>query len=140
MMETFIDGFKHAMFRPINKAAISIMGVFTLIWGFWVANPFWDVFTTAPLFHVMAAIAPEWVWGVAAIIVGAVMIWGVIRMSYRSLKTGALSGFYFWVLSSVAFFMGDWQNTGGITLAMIALYCGYIAVNLSINREQFEED
>jgi len=138
-MESFLDGLKRALFRPINKAAISIMGAFTLLWGIWVANPLWAVFSTAPLFNAMSVLAPEWVWGTVAIIVGITMLWGVIRMSYRSLMSGALVGFYFWIAGSICFFLGDWQNTGGITLLMIALYCGYIALNLRVNKVEFEE-
>ena len=136
-MERFIEGVKHAMFRPINKAAVSIMGAFTMLWGFWVVNPFWNVFTTAPLFQFMASVAPEWAWGLAALVVGAVIIYGVVKMSYRSLISGAQTGFYFWLFASISFFIGDWQNTGGITLLMIALYCGYVALNLAINKEYF---
>lgn len=139
-MESFLDGLKSALFRPINKAAISIMGTFTVLWGFWVGNPFWTVFTQAPLFHVMAWLAPEWAWGLTALVVGITMLYGVIKMSYKSLRAGAMSGFYFWTFASINFFIGDWKNTGGITLAMIALYCGFIALNLSINREKIEED
>jgi len=138
-MESFFDGIKRALFRPINKAAISIMATFTLIWGFWVGNPMWTVFTTAPLFNAMSVLAPEWVWGTVALIVGLVMLFGVIRMSYRSLILGASTGFYFWICASIAFFLGDWQNTGGITLLMIALYCGYIALNLRMNKVEFVE-
>lgn len=138
-MESFLDGLKRALFRPINKAAISIMASFTLLWGCWVANPWWTVFTTAPLFNAMSLLAPEWVWGVTAIVVGIAMLAGVIRMSYRSLMMGASAGFYFWICASIAFFLGDWQNTGGITLLMIALYCGYIALNLRVNCEEFHD-
>jgi hypothetical protein len=139
-METFIEGIKSALFKPINKAAISIMGVFTVLWGLWVANPMWAVFTQAPIFHIMAFLAPEWAWGIAAILVGITMLWGVFKMQYRPLIFGARSGFYFWIFASITFFIGDWKNTGGITLLMIALYCGYIALNLSINREQYQEE
>jgi hypothetical protein len=139
-MESFIDGIKSALFKPINKAAISIMGVFTVLWGFWVGNPFWAVFEQAPIFMIMAFLAPEWAWGVAAIIVGLTMLYGVFKMAYRPLVHGARVGFYFWMFASINFFIGDWQNTGGITLLMIALYCGYIALNLSINREQYQEE
>lgn len=139
-MESFIDGLKSALFKPINKAAISIMGAFTVLWGLWVCNPFWTVFTQAPLFQVMAFVAPEWVWGIAAVIVGISMLYGVIQMAYSPLVAGARTGFYFWMFASICFFIGDWKNTGGITLLMIALYCGYIALNLSINREKYQEE
>lgn len=134
------DKIKQAMFRPINTAAISIMGAYTLLWGLWVGNPWWTVFDTAQLFNFMTVIMPEWAWGTVAIIAGIAMLYGVAKDSYGALKNGALSGFYFWLFASINFFLGDWQNTGGITLLMIAIYCGYIALNLHINRNSFKVD
>lgn len=138
-METFFEGVKQAMFRPINKAAISIMAVFTLLWGVWVGNPWWSVFNQADIFNAMQFLAPEYVWGLGALAVGVTMLHGVIKMSYNSLRLGAQTGFYFWLFASINFFIGDWKNTGGITLLMIAIYCGYIALNLAINKPEYEE-
>lgn len=138
-MEKFLDAVKEAMFRPINAAAISILGIFSTLWGIWVANPFWDVFTQAQIFESMRWIMPEWTWGLTAFAVGATMVYGVYKKSYLSLRNGALAGFYFWLFGSINFFVGDWRNTGGITLLMIAFYCGYVALNLRINREYFIE-
>lgn len=136
-MSMFKGKIKQAMFRPINTAAISILGSFSVLWGAWVANPFWEVFDRAQLFDFMVVIMPEWLWGTIAIVVGLFMIYGVIKHSYRSLISGALSGFYFWLFGAINFFVGDWQNTGGVTLLMIAFYCAYIALNLRINKESF---
>lgn len=69
--------------------------------------------------------------------VGVAMLYGVLRPAYSTLKNGALAGFYFWLFASFNFFAGDWQNTGGITLLMIAIYCGFIALNLFINKASF---
>ena len=128
------------MFKPINTAAISILGVFSLLWGFWVAVPWWDVFNQAEIFEFMTVLMPEWLWGVIAMAVGITMLWGVARNSWKSLITGALTGFYFWLFAAINFFIGDWQNTGGITLLMVAVYCGYIALNLRINKEKISND
>jgi hypothetical protein len=136
----FIEKIQEAMFKPINTAAISILGVFSLLWGFWVANPWWTVFDQAEIFEFMTILMPEWLWGAIAIAVGAVMMIGVLYNSYRSLLIGALTGFYFWLFGCINFFLGDWQNTGGITLLMIAIYCGYIALNLRINKKKFLND
>jgi hypothetical protein len=135
-----LERFKRDMFRPINTAAISIMGFFTILWGFWVGNPFWSVFDQADLYSFMTVFMPEWAWGLLAVTVGVTMVYGVLQNSLRKLRGGALVGFYFWLFASLNFFLGDWQNTGGITLLMIALYCGYIALNLHINRKSFEVD
>lgn len=134
-----IQAVKESMFRPLNTAAISILGVFSVLWGIWVGNPFWSVFRQAEIFEVMAAVLPEWAWGSIAFVVGSIMIYGVKEQKYHALKNGALAGFYFWLFASISFFAGDWKNTGGLTLAMIALYCGYVALNLSTNKEYFLE-
>lgn len=123
--------------QPINTAAIVIMGAFTVLWGAWVANPFWRAFNSADMFSVMAQYAPEWAWGCAAMAVGITMIHGVWRRSYSSLALGSFVGFLFWIIVSLFFFLGDWQNTGGITYGMIAVYCGFIRTNLYVNRSNF---
>jgi hypothetical protein len=134
-----LEKIQEAMFRPINTAAISILGAFSLLWGIWVSNPWWTVFDNAHIFDFMTVLMPEWVWGALAILVGCTMLFGVVRNSYQSLRWGALTGFYFWLFGAITFFLGDWQNTGGITLLMVALYCGYIALNLQINKDSFKE-
>lgn len=130
--------FVRDVLQPINTAAISIMGVYTVLWGIWVASPFWDAFERAEAFSIMAHVAPEHVWGVVALIVGCIMIRGVMKRSYRALTIGALAGFFQWITVCGFFFFGDWQNTGGITYLMIAAYCGFIWLNLRVNKAHFD--
>lgn len=139
MLSDMSGGIKESMFRPINKAASAILGLFSILWGFWVGNPWWEVFTQAEIFHVMEWVMPEWLWGVTAFLVGVSMLFGLIRSHFNFLVGGCYLGFYFWTFASTCFFLGDWKNTGGITLAMIALYSGYVALNLSINRDYYLE-
>ena len=124
--------------QPINTAAVMILGVFTVLWGAWVASPFWEVFTRAAAFEYFQ-IMPEWAWGGIAISAGSAMIYGVLRSSYRSLTMGAMVGFLHWLVITVFFFAGDWQNTGGVTYMMIAVYCAFIRLNLGANRKTFEK-
>lgn len=121
------------MLQPINTAAIIILGVFTTVWGVWVGNPFWSLFHHAQLYSVMLFL-PEWIWGGIAFVCGLGMIWGVLHNSYRSLKTSSIVGFYHWLMITILFFAGDWQSTGGITAATIAVYCGFIYLNLRVNK------
>lgn len=123
--------------RPINTAAIMILGVFTVLWGFWVINPWWDVFSRAAVYQYMEFM-PELYWGGVAILAGSAMIYGVAKSSYRSLTTGALTGFLHWIVIAVFFFAGDWQNTGGVTYLMVAVYCAFIYLNLRVNRASFD--
>ena len=114
------------------------MGAYTVLWGLWVAAPWWNAFGSAKAFHIMSQIAPEWVWGSVAIIVGLIMIRGVLQSRWGSLTIGALCGFFQWITVSGFFFWGDWQNTGGVTYLMIAVYCAFIWLNLRVNKRYFD--
>lgn len=72
-------------------------------------------------------------------IVGLLMIYGVLRNSFRSLLTGAKVGFYHWFAICLLFFSGDWQNTGGPTATMIAVYCGFVWLNIKVNKGAHSE-
>src|SRR6478735_7519227 len=138
--EQVLDGIKASMFRPINKSASIILGITSIFWGFWVANPFWWVFDSAEVYHVLNALAPEWVWGAVPAIIGALMVFGVARNHFTVLLGAVRMGFYFWTFTAACFFVGDWQNTAGVIYTMVALYCGYVALNLSINRDYYLEE
>jgi hypothetical protein len=118
---------------PINTSAAMLMAVYTILWGFWLINPFWTVFDQAPLYSWLSSVAPEWFWGGFAIIVGVTMAHGIIRHTYDSLIRGAFIGFIHWGIIMTGYFIGDWQNTGGLTTAMIMVYCGFIYLNLKVN-------
>jgi len=128
------DGVARAMLQPINTAAIIILGVFTIVWGIWVGNPLWSLFDHAALYHVMDFL-PEYFWGGIAFACGVGMTFGVLHNSYNSLRISSIIGFYHWTMITLLFFAGDWQSTGGITAATIAVYCGFIYLNLRVNRK-----
>ncbi len=136
------EGLAAALIRPINKVAAMTLSIYTLVWGVWLASPFWNVFTTAPIYAELRDIAPELAWGLLAIGVGLVMIYGVLRHSKKSLTSGAFAGFIHWLLIAFYYFVGDWRNTGGITSAAMALYCASIYLNLKVIEDDlpFAED
>lgn len=123
-----------ALLKPINTSAVIILGLYTFVWGAWIANPFWSVFSRAPLYDAMAVFAPEWVWGLFAIIVGIVMIYGVLKPSYRTLSNGALVSTWHWTTICVFYFVADWMSTGGVTCLMLGVYSAFIYLNIRVNR------
>lgn len=127
-----------AMLKPVNPAAIILLGVFTIVWGFWVGNPFWTIFTHAPLYSFMSSVAPEWVWGLFAAGTGLVISHGAINRQVGRLILGAKVGGFFWLIVSIMFFLGDWMNTGGITTLVLSIYSIFIYLNLKVNREHVD--
>jgi hypothetical protein len=113
------------------------MGVYTFLWGLYLINPFWTVFDQAPIYSWLSSVAPETFWGGLAMVVGTFMIVGVMKHTYQALTLGAFVGWVHWGAISTGYFLGDWQNTGGLTSAMIAFYCAFVYLNLRINKDLF---
>jgi hypothetical protein len=125
--------------EPINTAAISIMGAYTFVWGLWLALP-WKTFDGSPLYDMISVLAPELAWGIFAMVIGAVIIWGVISQTYKALLRGALVGFYYWFVVSGFYLIGSWQADGWITAFMVSVYCAFIAINLRVNKAHLHDN
>lgn len=125
------------LLQPINPSLIVVLGVYTIVWGLWIVSPFWDVFTTAPLYATMASISTEYFWGAVAIASGLIICRGVFKPSYRNTQLGAFIGFFHWTMIGVLYFVGDWSNTGGITALAFAVYSGLVWLNVKLNKEHY---
>lgn len=125
--------------KPINTAAISIMGMYTFVWGLWLALP-WTTFDGSPLYEMVSVLAPEIAWGILAMTIGAVIIWGVISQTYKALLRGALAGFYYWFIVSGFYLIGSWQADGWINAFMVSIYCAFIAINLRVNKSHLHDN
>ncbi len=123
--------------RPINPASQIFFAIYTIIWGGFVLSPLWDVFSQAPIYRQMSNIAPEAFWGSVALICGSMMLWGVLKNSIKSLTVGAFIGFTHWLVISMAFVYSDWQNPGWLGSSMVCLLCGYIYLNMRLNKNKF---
>lgn len=134
---TRVEKIAHSLTKPINPSVIIILGVYTMLWGIWIINPFWSVFGTAPLYHSMAAIAGEWFWGGIAIIAGIVISRGALKPSYTNLHLGAFVACLHWLAIAILYFAGDWHNTGGLTALTFAVYAAVIWVNIKINKHLY---
>jgi hypothetical protein len=124
----------HALLLPINPAAVVILGMYTVLWGLWVASPFWDVFARAPLYSALASTTvPEFAWGILAIVCGLITIYGSYKRRYGPLTRGAGVSWAHWSMIAIFYFMGDPLNTGGITALTFAFYSAYIYLNIRVN-------
>ena len=138
---TLTEGSKklaEALLLPINPAAVVLLGIYTTLWGFWVANPWWTVFTQAELFSQLAQtsiwfIPPEVLWGSIAILCGCITIYGALKRSYGALVRGASVAGWHWFMISVFYFIGDPLNTGGISALIFAVYAAFVYLNIRVN-------
>lgn len=133
MLRMVEEKFAKALLLPINTSAVVILGIYAFVWGLWVANPWWDVFPTRHLYDAMNSVMPEYLWGIASIIAGLFTIYGAVTRKYNALLLGASISTIFWLIISIFYFIGDYQQTGGITAAAFSLYASYVYTNIKVN-------
>jgi hypothetical protein len=133
------DEIARGMRKPINTAAISIMGAYTFIWGLWLALP-WDTFGRSSVYEMLNNLAPELAWGIAAMLIGLYILRGVWKGAYKALHKGALAGFYYWFIVAGFYLIGSWQSTAWINAIMVAVYCAFVAINLRVNRNKLDSE
>jgi len=126
--------FAHALLKPINASTTILLAVFTMLWGAWLLGT-WSVFGAAHTFDGMREIAPEWAWGITAVVVGVAVLYGALRPSYGSLMRGTAASGAFWLCIGLTLFLSDWRNTGGLTYTFIATYSWFAYLNIKVNHD-----
>lgn len=121
------------LLKPINPFTPFLLGVYTLLWGLWLISPFWLTFGSARLFHFMGGFAPEWAWGIWSVVAGISVCVHTAKQNFCGMSRSL--GFLFWHWFTVAWLLwiGDWQNTAGLTYSTIAAYSAYLFLNVRIN-------
>ena len=137
---TRVERVAASLLKPINPSVIIILGIYTIMWGVWVANPIWTVFTQAPVYSAMAELAGEVTWGSIAVVAGLFIVRGATKPSYDNLVAGSIVGFFYWLVVGALFVVGDWQSTGGINALVFAAYSGIVWLNIKRNRDYFENE
>lgn len=135
-----LDRIAAGLIRPINPFSTIIGGVFTCAWGLWLIMPFTQVFDSARLFDGMSALGAESAWGSVALLAGMSIIIAVNQGYYRLLQSTLGSCAIYWFIVTALMFLGDWNNTGGITYLFTAIWFGYFYLNIKINYVKHGED
>lgn len=126
-----------SLLKPINPSVIIVLGIYTIVWGLWIFNPFWDVFTVSPLYSTMAGIGSEYIWGMIAIVSGIIICRGAVVPEFNNIQLGSLIGFFHWLVISTLYFIADWHSTAGLSAAAFAIYSGLVWVNTKVNHKTF---
>lgn len=117
-------------YRPVAPAVIQALALYTLIWGVWVINPFWEVFSQAGLYSGLSGVAPEAAWGGFAIVCGIAGMFSLRRHWPKVTSAASMAISLHWAIVSLFYFMGDWQNTGGITALFLSILSAAVYLNV----------
>lgn len=145
MIKNILERVAKSLLAPINPSLILVLGFYTVLWGAWLVNPFWTVFTHAAVYSAMAHFAwfihvpGEAFWGAIAMVTGALTLRGAFKPSYTNLHVGSFAAALHWLLIGILYFIGDWHNTGGITALCFFVYAAVVYVNVKVNKHLYEK-
>ena len=121
------------LIKPINPYASVLLGIMTFMWGLWVVNPFWEVFTRAAVYSKAIEFAPEWAWGTWSTTCGLTIILALVKHSPVWVVRASGFAIWHWFTVSGMLWWGDWQNTAGLAYLFVGLYAVYVFLNIKVN-------
>jgi hypothetical protein len=105
-----------------------VSAAFAVVWGGWLSLPVIDF--GRPAYLVMAAIAPQWVWGSLFVITGGLLWWALAtdRRWWRKLALTML--FVLWLAVGVCLGLSNLSSTAFTTYFYIAAIHGFAQMRL----------
>jgi NhaP-type Na+/H+ or K+/H+ antiporter len=121
-----LDRLAERLLQPVNTSVISILGVFNILFGFWITLPFRS-------FDVDYDLLPELFLGPSTMFVGLIIVYASFKENMDILRIGTGAGFFEWVALMGVFIYMDWRSPWWIVALMIGSYCGFVYTNLKVN-------
>jgi hypothetical protein len=115
----------HTVLGELRPRQLELIGaLWAISWGVWVGNPWWDVFPSSTTFRFLGIVAPEWVWGLAMIGVGAAALVALYlgRLIWRYWVS--VTAFLLWGFILLLFILSNFLSTATITYGMMVGMAG----------------
>lgn len=122
------DALAKRLLQPINTSVISILGMFNVLVGIWIALPFTSIGK-----EYSTTFIPELGLGLVLAIVGTCVVLGSAKENYVLLSIGCAMGFILWLILMVLILVYSWRSPDWLVCFMISSYSGFVYSNISVN-------
>lgn len=140
-MRKMFDKIADVLLKPVSEAVTAQLGIYTILWGLWVLNPFIDTFSAADVYSQLLAFIPfEWAWALIAIFFGIITLMGLAKHKPRPVFLGAAASAVYWFIIAIFYMMGDLASTNGLSALFLAVLSTYIYLNCKLNYKYDLED
>jgi hypothetical protein len=123
-----INRFARVFWQPISRFNILLSGIYSFMWGLWVATPTWDVFNRSPIYESLNWAGSELIWGGVQMLVGIALVFAAFD-NIHWMKWATFAGFVSWMLVSLGFAFSDWHNPGMWVAGFISATNAYMFLN-----------
>lgn len=107
----------------------------TICWGAWLLGA-WDTFGTTPAFRVIIHIAPEWAWGAALVLFGALFQVGTWRANLVLRRRSLMLLCLLWLAIWIGLVLGNWRGTSTIIYIHLSILSGMLYLRTKKNGER----
>ena len=96
----------------MQKKELQLISSLTLIlWGLWVANPWFNCFTAAKVFSFMREIATEGIWGWGIFFIGVIQLFFLYTKRCESHMIMAFVSMLSFIVLALFYAIGNWKST-----------------------------
>ncbi|MDQ0793548.1 hypothetical protein QFZ58_002036 [Streptomyces sp. B1I3] len=108
----------HLAFSRVVNVYVFSLGILALWWGAVLVLPFGQ-FANSTLYDYMSYLAPEYAWGYAAWVAGALMVLGALKGCERMSKLGLMVGCLLWGFVLMTYLLSIPSSTAVPTTAFL---------------------
>jgi hypothetical protein len=108
------------------------LGGMSTLFGLWLLNPMLSTYAAAPSFRLLAAIAPEWFWGLWFLALGVTRLWSLKHGTLIARRNTGFVTALFWFVLWAGFTMANPAATATVVYAVIDAAAIWVWVRLSI--------
>ena len=102
------------------------MGVYLLLWGGWLASPWWSTYASTPSWRVVALLVPAWVMGSFPIASAFLLILAHHKRWHKLRHTVLLFLVGYFQFSALLFLIANPWAVGWITYTMVAALFAFL--------------
>lgn len=130
VMGKYID----EILKPGNLISPFVVSIHAILWGAWVLFPS-TTFAT-PAYDGLAALGPEWAWGIGVILVGVYSLYSALKLSDSGISRAFGLLFLLWLFVAVSFSVAGLASTAVPTYFMISFFMGLNYISVKKNKEE----
>lgn len=121
-----VSKFTRLLFHYNWEVVEIIGGISKILCGIWLMLPF-STFYGTPIYTSMASVLPEWSWGLAMVIIGAIHLYILGYSNSLTLRTRmALFAIMFWIFLAIIFAIG---RVGSLLVPLTAIFPVFLTIN-----------
>jgi len=137
MIKWMVDRLAIFLAKSHTEVGEYILGLFSLLWGIWLLLPVWNTFSIN-MFSAFLHVAPEEIWGLAAVSLGVITIFSAAIKDLPMRKTSTFINIIFWLFISFMFLLATPKTTAIPIYAMLALqsFWRYVKLTFYMNLEK----